>query len=241
MVKINFANARHKRRKKVLKLAKGYFGSKSTLYKTAHEQVMRSLQYAYRDRRQKKRNFRKLWITRINAGCSNYNVKYSRFIHGLSLANVDINRKILADIAFLQPEMFKKYIDLSQFYLNQKQNIKEKISKKKEFSLDLNLNNKKNDNLNKLEIITKKKEDEKKQENIEENNKNKKINKKIDKMKYGADEKNNIFEKKIKLIQKNKELENMLLTDLKQLAKEKKVKNYSKCKKTELIEILKKI
>jgi large subunit ribosomal protein L20 len=86
-----------KRRKRVLKLAKGYFGSKHTLYKTANEQVMKSLQYAYRDRRQKKRDFRKLWITRINAAARMNGLSYSKLMHGLKLAGIEVNRKMLAD------------------------------------------------------------------------------------------------------------------------------------------------
>lgn len=88
-----------RRRKAVLKLAKGYYGSKHTLYKTAHEQVMRSLAYAYRDRKAKKREFRKLWISRINAACQLNGMKYSRFINGLAVANVAVNRKMLAEMA----------------------------------------------------------------------------------------------------------------------------------------------
>ena len=88
-----------KRRKRVLKLAKGYFGSKHTLYKTANEQVMKSLQYAYRDRRQKKRDFRKLWITRINAAARMNGLSYSKLMHGLKLAGIEVNRKMLADLA----------------------------------------------------------------------------------------------------------------------------------------------
>ncbi|MFH1692866.1 MAG: 50S ribosomal protein L20 [Bacillota bacterium] len=103
-----------KRRKKILKLAKGYFGSKRTLYRTAHEQVMRSLAYAYRDRKQRKREFRKLWITRINAGAKLNGMKYSTLIHGLSLANVQVNRKMLADIAIFQPEDFTAYCKLAK-------------------------------------------------------------------------------------------------------------------------------
>ena len=103
-----------KRRKKILKLAKGYFGSKRTLYRTAHEQVMRSLAYAYRDRKQRKREFRKLWITRINAAAKLNGMKYSTLIHGLSLANVQVNRKMLADIAIFQPEDFTAYCNLSK-------------------------------------------------------------------------------------------------------------------------------
>lgn len=102
-----------RRRKAVLKLAKGYYGSKHTLYKTAHEQVMRSLQYAFRDRKAKKRDFRKLWISRINAACQLNGMKYSKFINGLSKANITINRKMLADIAVNDPESFKKLCDLA--------------------------------------------------------------------------------------------------------------------------------
>ena len=88
-----------RRRNETLKLAKGYFGSKHTLYKTAHEQVMKSLRYAYRDRKVNKRNFRKLWIVRINAASRANGLSYSQLMHGLKLANIDINRKILADLA----------------------------------------------------------------------------------------------------------------------------------------------
>ena len=83
-----------RRRKAVLKLAKGYYGSKHTLYKTAHEQVMRSLQYAFRDRKARKRDFRKLWIQRINAACQLNGMKYSQFINGLAQSDVVINRKM---------------------------------------------------------------------------------------------------------------------------------------------------
>ena len=100
-----------KRRKRVLKLAKGYFGSKHTLYKTANEQVMKSLQYAYRDRRQKKRDFRKLWITRINAAARMNDLSYSRLMHGLKLANIEINRKMLSEIAIHDAETFTKICD----------------------------------------------------------------------------------------------------------------------------------
>ena len=102
------------RRKKILKLAKGYFGSKHTLYRTAHEQVMRALQYAFRDRRQTKRNFRKLWISRINAAAQANGLKYSRFIYGLSLANVGLNRKVLADLAVSEPQVFASYVELAK-------------------------------------------------------------------------------------------------------------------------------
>ncbi len=102
------------RRKKILKLASGYFGSKHALYRTAREQVLHSLQYAFRDRRQTKRNFRKLWISRINAAAQLNGMKYSRLIHGLSLANVALNRKVLADLAVSEPTVFASYVELAK-------------------------------------------------------------------------------------------------------------------------------
>ena len=102
------------RRKKVMKLAKGYFGSKHRLYKTAREQVMHSLTYAYRDRRQKKRDFRKLWITRINAACRENNISYSKFINGLSKAGVVINRKMLSEIAIDNPAAFTEIVKIAE-------------------------------------------------------------------------------------------------------------------------------
>lgn len=102
------------RRKKVLKLAKGYFGSKHTLYKTAHEQVMRSLAYAYRDRKVRKRDFRKLWISRINAACKLNGIKYSRFVNGLSRAGIAVNRKMLADMAVSDPAGFTAMVSLAK-------------------------------------------------------------------------------------------------------------------------------
>ena len=88
-----------RRRKKILKMAKGYYGSKSKLFRIANQQVMKSLQYAYRDRRQRKRDFRKLWITRINAAARANGLSYSRFINGLKNAGIGVNRKMLADMA----------------------------------------------------------------------------------------------------------------------------------------------
>ncbi len=102
------------RHKKVLKQAKGYFGSKHRLYKTAKEQLMHSGQYAYRDRKQKKRDFRKLWITRINAACRENGVSYSRFIEGLNKAGVEVNRKMLSEIAINDPKMFAEFVKISE-------------------------------------------------------------------------------------------------------------------------------
>ena len=98
------------RRKKVLNEAKGYFGSKHRLYRTAKEQVMHSLSYAYRDRRQKKRDFRKLWITRINAACRMNDISYSKFINGLSKAGIEINRKMLSELAIDDAQAFASLV-----------------------------------------------------------------------------------------------------------------------------------
>ena len=100
------------RRKKVLKQAKGYFGSKHRLFKTAKEQVMHSYVYAYRDRKQNKRNFRKLWIVRINAACRENEISYSKFINGLSKAGVAINRKMLSEIAINEPKTFAELVNV---------------------------------------------------------------------------------------------------------------------------------
>ena len=97
-------------RKKVLKLAKGYRGSKHRLFRTANEQVMRSLRYAYRDRRTIKRDFRKLWITRINADANLNGLSYSRFMHGLKLAKIDINRKMLSELAINDAPAFAELV-----------------------------------------------------------------------------------------------------------------------------------
>jgi len=111
MARVKGGTVARKRRKKILKLAKGYYGSKHRLYKTANEQVMKSLQYAYRDRRQRKRDFRKLWITRINAAARINGLSYSKFMHGLKLANIDMNRKMLAQIAISDAKAFTSIAD----------------------------------------------------------------------------------------------------------------------------------
>ncbi len=97
-----------RRRKKVLKLAKGFRGSRSKLYRTAADSVNKALMYAYRDRRARKRDFRKLWIIRINAGARMNNLPYSKFMHGLKLANIELDRKVLADLAVNDPASFSK-------------------------------------------------------------------------------------------------------------------------------------
>jgi large subunit ribosomal protein L20 len=102
------------RRKKVLKLAKGYFGSKHRLFRTAKQQVMKSLMYAYRDRRQRKRDFRRLWITRINAAARMNGLSYNQFMHGLKVAGVDINRKMLAELAVTDQKAFAELVNVAK-------------------------------------------------------------------------------------------------------------------------------
>ncbi|MDQ0270067.1 50S ribosomal protein L20 [Cytobacillus purgationiresistens] len=106
MPRVKGGTVTRKRRKKVIKLAKGYYGSKHTLYKVANQQVMKSYNYAYRDRRQKKRDFRKLWVTRINAAARLNGLSYSRLMHGLKLAGIEVNRKMLAELAIADEKAF---------------------------------------------------------------------------------------------------------------------------------------
>ena len=106
MARVKTGVTRRKRHKKILKLAKGYRGSKHRLYRTAKQQVMKSGNYAFRDRKQKKRNFRKLWIARINAAARQNGISYSQLMHGLKLANIDMNRKMLAELAVNDTDSF---------------------------------------------------------------------------------------------------------------------------------------
>ena len=111
MARIKGAMMTRKRRNKVLKLAKGYWGAKSTHYKMANQAVMKSLTYAYIGRKQKKRDFRQLWITRISAACKINGMNYSRFMHGLKLSGVTMNRKMLSELAIHEPQAFTALCD----------------------------------------------------------------------------------------------------------------------------------
>ena len=106
MARVKGGTVTHARRKRVLKRASGYFGSKHLLFKTAKEQVMHSLRYAYVSRRNIKRDYRKLWIRRINAACRLNDISYSKFMHGLKEANININRKMLSELAINDPKAF---------------------------------------------------------------------------------------------------------------------------------------
>jgi len=114
MPRVKRGSRRLRRRKKILKETKGYWGTKSKLHRAAKEQNLRSLAYAYRDRRQKKRDFRRLWVIRINAAARLSDLSYSQFIHGLNVAGVELNRKVLADLAVRNPEAFKQLAETAR-------------------------------------------------------------------------------------------------------------------------------
>ncbi|EXJ22895.1 LSU ribosomal protein L20p [Alkalibacterium sp. AK22] len=111
MARVKGGVVTRRRRNRVLKLAKGYYGAKHRLFKVAKQQVMKSYMYAYRDRKQNKRNFRKLWIARINAAARINGLSYSKFMHGLKLAEIDMNRKMLADLAVNDAQAFAALTD----------------------------------------------------------------------------------------------------------------------------------
>ena len=114
MARIKVAVHAHKKRRKIMKLAKGYWGAKSKQYRAANEQVRRSLRYAYIGRKLRKRDFRRLWITRINAAARMSDMTYSTFINGLKRANINVNRKMLADLAVNDAAGFAELVDLAK-------------------------------------------------------------------------------------------------------------------------------
>ena len=118
MARIKGAVTTRKRRKKILKLAKGFYGAKSKQFRTANQAVMRSLTNAYIGRKQKKRDFRALWITRISAACRMNDINYSQFMHGLKLAKINLNRKMLSEIAISDPEAFTVLVNNVKKQLN---------------------------------------------------------------------------------------------------------------------------
>ncbi|GEM05194.1 MAG: 50S ribosomal protein L20 [Bacillota bacterium] len=118
MARVKGGTVTRKRRKRILKLAKGYYGSKHALFKVAKQQVWKSGQYAYRDRKQKKRDFRKLWIARINAAARLNDLSYSRLMHGLKLAGIEVNRKMLAELAISDEKAFAQLTEQAKAALN---------------------------------------------------------------------------------------------------------------------------
>ena len=127
MARVKGGTIARARRKKVLKEASGYFGSKHRLFKTAKEQLLHSGVYAYRDRRQKKRDFRKLWITRINAACRENEISYSKFIDGLNKAGLTVNRKMLSELAIDNPKAFSDLVIIAKDALNGKEYMPSKV------------------------------------------------------------------------------------------------------------------
>lgn len=118
MPRVTSSRRKRRRHKKILRLAKGYRGAAGRLYRPANERVMKALWYSYRDRRQRKRNFRRLWIARINAAARRYGLSYSKFIHGLKQSGVQINRKMLADMAVNDEGAFRSLVEQAQAGLN---------------------------------------------------------------------------------------------------------------------------
>ena len=114
MARVKRGVVARRRHKKVLKQAKGYYGARSRVFRVAKQAVIKAGQYAYRDRRQRKRQFRALWIARINAAARINGLSYSRFIHGLKVANIEIDRKVLADLAVFEKEVFAKLVDAAK-------------------------------------------------------------------------------------------------------------------------------
>ncbi len=129
MVRVRSAVTAQKRKKRVLKKAKGQFGHRSTRYRQAKRSVIKGLTYSYRDRKVKKREFKRLWIIRINAACQESGITYSRFINGLKQASIDIDRKVLSELAISSPAAFKKLVKLSRETVAEKPKKAEKTAK----------------------------------------------------------------------------------------------------------------
>lgn len=216
-----------RRRKAVLKLAKGYYGSKHTLYKTAHEQVMRSLQYSYRDRKVRKRDFRKLWIVRINAACRLNDITYSQFINGLKHKDVIVNRKMLAELAVNDAKGFADLVAVAKEGLANPKAI-EKVE-----TVFVKPAPKAERTKNHAEHVASVKKVEVKAEP-----------KKVAKAEVKAEPKKEAkaevkAEKPAKTTKKaSVNYEEMTLVELKALCKEKGIKGYSTLKKAEIIELL---
>ena len=132
MTRVKGGNVSKNRRRKVLKRAKGYFGSKHRLYKTAQEQLFHSGAYSFNDRKKRANDFRKLWITRINAACRSNDIVYSKFINGLKKANVEINRKMLSELAIFAPEEFTKLVKLAKDAIEAK--VEKTLEEKTDYS-----------------------------------------------------------------------------------------------------------
>ncbi len=136
MTRVKGGTVSKNRRRKVLKRAKGYFGSKHRLYKTAQEQLFHSGAYSFNDRKKRANDFRKLWITRINAACRSNDIVYSKFINGLKKANIEINRKMLSELAIFAPEEFTKLVKMAKDALEGKVTKETKVEEKVEKAVE---------------------------------------------------------------------------------------------------------
>ena len=152
MTRVKGGTVSKNRRRKVLKEAKGYFGSKHRLYKTAQEQVFHSGNYAFRDRRQKKRDFRKLWITRINAACRQNEISYSKFINGLTKAGIEINRKMLSEIAIDNPAAFTELVETAKKALEGTLEAPKAVKIKKETTKEVKVEKEETEDLSKKTV-----------------------------------------------------------------------------------------
>lgn len=213
-------------RKKILKLAKGHFGSKHRLYRTANESVMKAWAYAYRDRRRTKRDFRKLWIMRINAATNQHGMSYSKFIHGLKIEEIEVNRKMLSEIAIHDPKAFEQLVKIADAAIKsgKKAPVKPAVVKKE-----------KEQALPKIEVVEK---DDKVEIKVGAP-KTTKAAPKASKPTVSDEPK---LEAKALVKPTPKEsvdLESLTVADLKAKAKELGLTGYSALKKAELIELIK--
>lgn len=237
MARVKGGYTTRRRRKRVLKLAKGYYGAKHALYRTAHEQVMRSLQYAYRDRKVRKRDFRKLWIVRINAACRENDITYSAFINGLKQKDIVLNRKMLAELAVNDAKAFADLVAKA------KDGLAHPKAKEEVLTVFVKQAPKAERQQNHNAYVAANKKTEKAEAKVEKKAEAKPEVKKEVKAETKPAAKAEVKTEKPapkKATKASVDYDAMKLADLKALCKEKGLKGYSTLKKAEIIELLKK-